>query len=348
MRYSRVYIDAIGYELPPKVVATAELEARLAPLYKKLFIPEGQVETLTGIKERRWWHEGFKLADGAIAAARKALDKASLSAKDIGAVIYAGVYRETFEPATACRIAAELGVSPNTAVHDISNACLGMINGMVDIANRIELGQIRAGLVVASETAGEPVNDAIEQMLENPNMSFFIKHIAAITAGSGSAAILLTDGSFSNSQRQRKLLGGVLLSAPEHHNLCLWGHEKTGSRLYKEFSTTDAVAVLKNGVDLGKRTWECFLEEMGWKREDVDKIISHQVAESNRVSILKAIGIPEEKEFPTYQYLGNMGSVSLPATAALAEEQNFLNPGDSVGFLGIGSGLSCMMLGLKW
>ena len=29
MKYSRVYLDAIGYELPPVVVSTDELEARL-------------------------------------------------------------------------------------------------------------------------------------------------------------------------------------------------------------------------------------------------------------------------------------------------------------------------------
>ena len=83
MRYSRVYVDTITYEIPPTVVTTVELEARLDPLYKKLFIPPKQIETLTGIKERRWWHEGFRLADGAISAGRKALDKASMSGKDI-------------------------------------------------------------------------------------------------------------------------------------------------------------------------------------------------------------------------------------------------------------------------
>ena len=40
--------------------------------------------------------------------------------------------------------------------------------------------------------------------------------------------------------------------------------------------------------------------------------------------------------------------MSLPLTAALAEERDFLIPGDRVGFMGIGSGLNCMMLGLKW
>ena len=46
--------------------------------------------------------------------------------------------------------------------------------------------------------------------------------------------------------------------------------------------------------------------------------------------------------------LGNIGTVSLPLTAALAEEREFLRPGDRVGFLGIGSGLNCLMLGVEW
>ena len=59
-------------------------------------------------------------------------------------------------------------------------------------------------------------------------------------------------------------------------------------------------------------------------------------------------GIPAEKDFSTFEYLGNIGTVSLPLTAALAEERNFLQPGDRVGFLGIGSGLNCLMLGIEW
>ena len=43
-----------------------------------------------------------------------------------------------------------------------------------------------------------------------------------------------------------------------------------------------------------------------------------------------------------------MGTVSLPLTAALAEERGILLPGDRVGLLGIGSGLNCLMLGVQW
>jgi acyl-CoA:acyl-CoA alkyltransferase len=58
--------------------------------------------------------------------------------------------------------------------------------------------------------------------------------------------------------------------------------------------------------------------------------------------------VPEEKDYTTYEFLGNMGTVSLPISAALAEERGFLGKGDRVGFLGIGSGLNCMMLGWEW
>ena len=145
MKYSKVYIESFGYELPPVVVSTSELEQRLKPVYNKLGVPKGQIEAWTGILERRWWEPDFKLSTGAIAAAEKALAGTAVKPSDLGAVIYGGVNREFFEPATACAVANAIGAPMSAAVHDISNACLGAINGMIDIANRIELGQIRAG-----------------------------------------------------------------------------------------------------------------------------------------------------------------------------------------------------------
>ena len=38
MKYQRVRIDRIGYELAPEVVTSAEIEERLAPLYGALRI----------------------------------------------------------------------------------------------------------------------------------------------------------------------------------------------------------------------------------------------------------------------------------------------------------------------
>ncbi|WP_133407078.1 3-oxoacyl-ACP synthase III [Parashewanella tropica] len=349
MKYSRVFINSLAYELAPVVVSSNELESRLAPLYQKFRIPIGQLTALTGIAERRWWPKNHRLSDGAISAAHKAIDETGINVNDLGAVVYTGVCRDQHEPATACRIAANIGVSQDTAVYDISNACLGVLSGILDIANRIELGQIKAGMVVSCESARDIVDSTIDQMLNEPTMQNFAQSLATLTGGSGAIAVILTDGSLPlKNERQHQLLGASHLSAPEHHQLCQWGLQEKGQHLYREFMKTDAVALLKEGVELAKHTWEHFLTQRDWLVEQVDKVICHQVGASNRKQVLSALNIPSEKEFPTYQKLGNMGTVSLPVSAALAHEQGFLKKGDQVSFLGIGSGLNCMMLGLKW
>jgi len=350
MRYTRVYLESLGYEIAPVVVTSAELEARLEPLYEALHLPVGQLEALTGIIERRWWEEGYRLSDGAAVAAHRALEAVDLPARYVDALIYGGVCREYFEPATACRVASDLGVGPDAAVFDLSNACLGVLNGIIEIANRIELGQIRAGLVVACETAREINNIMIERMCQVRSMDFFKLSLATLTGGSGAVAVLLTDGSFSRSRR-RRLLGGVTQTAPQFHELCRWGIEvlkPLAPHAFHQFTATDSAAVLKHGVELGLRTWHAFLRRLGWVRERIDRVICHQVGSAHRDSILRTLGIPFEKDYSTFPYLGNMGTVSLPLTAALAEDREVLQPGDQVAFLGIGSGLNCLMLGLEW
>jgi len=105
---------------------------------------------------------------------------------------------------------------------------------------------------------------------------------------------------------------------------------------------------MKHGVELGKRTWAAFMNELELSTSRVNKIICHQVGEAHQKLILQTIGISPEKDFTTFEFLGNMGTVSLPITAAIAKERDFLLPGDIVGFLGIGSGLNCLMLGIQW
>ncbi len=74
----------------------------------------------------------------------------------------------------------------------------------------------------------------------------------------------------------------------------------------------------------GSKTWQAFLAKLGWRVDHLDKVICHQVGTLHRDTILKSLGIPAEKDFSTFEYLGNIGTVSLPLTAALAEERDHL------------------------
>lgn len=360
MKYSRVYIEALAWELPPVVVTTDELEERLAYVYRTLHIQPGQLEAMTGILERRWWEPGTTMAEAASQAALNLLRDTGFPASQIEALIYGGVCRDGFEPATACHVAGRLEdaghpIAPHAWIYDLGNACLGAVNAIVDIANRIELGQLRAGLVVSAESAREIVEAMIDQLRERPTMELFRTAIATMTGGSGAVAILLTDGSHTQ-QRRRRLVGGAAQAAPRHHDLCVWGlephpehtPERIGDAILRPTMSTRSVEVLEHGVVLGQRTWAAFCQELGWSAASVDRVISHQVGSAHRASYLKALGIDPARDFVAYDFLGNTGSVALPLAAALAEQRDVLQAGQRVAFLGIGSGLNCTMLGVEW
>jgi len=346
MLYSKVYIDAFGYELPPNVVTSDDLELRLAPLYKTLHFQQGQLEAITGIRERRFWDPGFKMHAGAVMAGKKALEDSSITTDDVGMLIYGGVCRDNLEPATACAVSDGLKLGPETQIYDVSNACLGILNGIIQVANAIELGQIRAGLVVSCESARQIMDTTIERLLKTANMDVFKKTIATLTGGSGAVAVVLTDGSLSAVGH--RLLAGVARNATAFHNLCVWGPDTGIPASGLHIMETDSVGVLKNGVTLGIETFAALRKELSWADDQPDKIICHQVGATHQQTILNAIGMPPSRDFTTFQYLGNIGTASLPITAAIADEREFLRPDDWVGFLGIGSGLNCIMLGIQW
>ena len=345
MRYARVTIESIGYELAPNVITSAALEDRLAPVYDALKLPSGQITALTGVRERRFWDAGQRMADGAALAGRKALAAAGVGADEIGMLVYGGVCRDNLEPATACAAADALGIGGQAVVHDTCNACLGVMNALFQVANAIELGQIRAGLVVSCESARPIVDLTIERMVRDPSMEMFKKSMATMTGGSGAIGIVLTDG--SRSTGAHRLVGGVVRAAPEHHALSHWGPDMgvpTGGPVVME---TDAGGTLQHGVALGSETFRDLVAELGWP-EGPDRVICHQVGAPHRKAVLSAMGIPLERDFSTFEYLGNIGTVSVPITAAIADERGFLERGQRVGFFGIGSGLNCLLLGLEW
>ena len=346
MRYSRVHLESIGYELAPNVVHSSALEQRLDSVYEAMNVPSGQIEMLTGVRERRYWNPGQTMADGAARAGRKAIEDANISTADIEMLIYGGVCRDNLEPATACAVADILGIRGHVVMHDLSNACLGVMNGICHVANAIEMGQIRAGLVVSCESAQQIVDLTIERMQHRCDMPTFRESMVTMTGGSGASAVLLCDASFGG--RGHRVVGGVVRSAPEHHKLGRWGPDSGVPTSGPQVMVTDAVGTLEHGVALGAKTYRDFLPEVGWNGTGPDKVICHQVGAGHRIAVLKALGVEIERDFPTFAYLGNIGTASLPITAAIAAERGFLEHGHRVGFFGIGSGLNCLLLALEW
>src|SRR5256712_4673933 len=101
MRYSTVCIESIGYELPKHVVTSAEIEARLAPLYDRLQLPYGRLEMMSGIRERRFLGDGVDPRDAPPLAGRKAPHPARLPRPAVEGILHRPLPPGLLEPATA-------------------------------------------------------------------------------------------------------------------------------------------------------------------------------------------------------------------------------------------------------
>jgi 3-oxoacyl-[acyl-carrier-protein] synthase-3 len=208
----------------------------------------------------------------------------------------------------------------------------------------IECGQIRCALVVAREQGRPLVEQTIKTLLERPLDRNQIKpYFANLTIGSGAVGAVVCHRSLVKGPAHR-LRGGVARASTEHNDLCRGDNYGTEALQMQ----TDSEQLLLAGVQLAKETWAEFAATTGWGPAGVQRFICHQVGATHRRKLYEMLELDPATDFSTFETLGNMGSVSLPATLALAAEAGAVNTGDRVALLGIGSGINCMMLALEW
>ncbi len=339
MRYQRVHIESLAFELPPVVVTSDEIEKRLEKAYKTLGLPPGILFDKTGIRERRLWEPEDTLSDASTRVINAALDKTNITRKDIGDLVQCSISHQGVEPATAVLVHDKLGLPPSAGAHDITNACAGWVNGLMTVANQIELGQIKAGVVVTSESITPVLEATINLMNEKPSPDVFRDCFATLTMGSGSAAAILTDRSISSTEH--RFLGGTQMTFSEYNQLCTLA-------TMQEPVKTDTKTLLKAGLDGAEVCWKAFLEEFEWKAAEVDVSIFHQVSQMHRDMMVQRLGVNPETNPVSYDILGNIGSCSVPITLCMAEERGLLRTGNKVSLNSIGGGISVMMMGIQW
>jgi 3-oxoacyl-[acyl-carrier-protein] synthase III len=344
MKFAHTCIESLAVALPDEVLTSVEIETRLRPLYERLRLPEGRLELMTGIRERRVWPVGTRPSDASAAAGRAVLAQSGLKAEQVELFIHSAVSRDMLEPATASFAHRKIGLPPSTQIFDVSNACLGFLNSLTVAAGMIESGQIRCALVVAGENGRPLVDQTLKTLLEQPLDRNGIKpYFANLTIGSGAVGAIVCHRDLVKGQAHR-LLGGIARSATVHSELCQGDTHGTESLAMQ----TDSEALLVAGLALAQETWREFGALTGWSAANVDRFICHQVGSTHRRKLYEALGLDLAKDFSTFETLGNTGSVALPATLAKAVEAGAIKPGSRVGLLGIGSGLNCLMLALEW
>ncbi len=348
MRYTNVCVEALSHVLPPTILTSSELERWLAPLYQRLKLPQGRLELMTGIRERRFWTPGTRPSDVAAQAGRQALAAAGRDPCFVDCVLHCGVSRDAVEPATSAEVHRQLGFSGRALNFDLSNACLGVLSGMLMVAGMIELGQITCGLVVTGEVARPLVENTVRELNENTSLTrkTIKPHFASLSIGSAASAVLLTHRKASTAGH--RLLGGASCCDTAQNALCRGGEEGAVSAGGGPLMATNSEELLVRGVEVAKHTWRRLEETLGWTPGTPDLVCTHQVGKAHTLRLFGELGLDPIRNYATFSYLGNCGSASLPLTASMAAQEGALTAGDKLALLGIGSGINCTMLGVQW
>ncbi|WP_235019965.1 3-oxoacyl-ACP synthase III [Ruania rhizosphaerae] len=320
--------------LPGTVTTSAHIQERLADVLDRLRLPRNLLERVAGVLERRTWTGDEDVHSGTIGAANRALTQAEVKPEEIDLLINTSVSRPHLEPSVAARLHHGLGLPSSALNFDVTNACLGFVNGMSLAASMVETGQVRHALVVAGENVDDVHAATIERLLSaNPSRDELMQEFATLTLGSGAAATVI--GAAEDHPRSHRLLGGVTRAATQFHDLCV------GSA---DGMFTDAAGLLKGGLDLVVSAWH--EAEPEWRWSQADRFVTHQVSRAHTDAITEAIDLDPAKVPTTFPTLGNVGPASLPIT--LAAEQDSLDPGDRVLLMGVGSGLNTALMEIVW
>ncbi|MEH0861398.1 MULTISPECIES: 3-oxoacyl-ACP synthase III [unclassified Halobacteriovorax] len=342
MKYNNVVIEDYAYIDPPEVLTSDKLEELLEPIYTRLKLPHGRLELMTGIRSRGFWPNSTRPSSIATQAGEKLLEKLSkkgIQKRDINLLINSSVCRDFLEPSTASVIHSNLEMPQSCSLFDISNACLGMISGWEVVANMIETGAIKRAIILSGENSAPLLENTIKTLNEDQTITrkSVKKFFANLTIGSAGVAYCLAHKSEAPNAPQ--ITSIINRSDSTANKLCQGdGNPET---LVME---TDSEELLKYGKALAKKTFE----ESQLKANEIDIVIGHQVGKAHKEVVLTELGLNKHQTFDTFDTLGNTGSAALPITLAKMNDEQGIEKGKKVALVGIGSGLSCSVLGVTW
>lgn len=327
---SVTHIDA------PIRVESELIEQGFAATLGRLGQRPGLVRALTGVVARRFWEEHTQPSDAAAAAGERAIAAAGIPRQHIDLLINTSVSKDFIEPSIASTVHGKLGLAPGCLNFDVSNACLAFLDAIEIAAALIAQGRVRYALIVDGESSRLPVETTIGLLAGSHVTEIELRdHFATLTLGSGAAGMVL--GPIGASDHV--VTGRVSVASSDHNNLC---------RGQRDHMITNAPALLQAGVELAHVAWTQAGVKLGWTAANLDHLIMHQVGSAHSRSVLNRLGLDIHRAFLTYPEFGNMGPASIPVTLSKAVESGAVRSGQQLALMGIGSGLNCSMMGVRW
>lgn len=285
---------SIAAYAPPKILTNFDLE-------KMVETSDEWIVKRTGISQRRIAQDEDTSELGT-KAAKIALERANLTAKDIDAVICATISPDHFcMPSTACKIAKNLGINAITAF-DISAACTGFIYLLELAKSLIESGCKKNVLIIGAEKLSKIVD--------------WTDRTTCILFGDGAGAAVVS------ASEENEIIDVHTAADGNYANLLITpgGEEKfikmSGNEVFKIAVQT----LTKDVVDI--------LEKNQIPSDKIDLFIPHQANLRIIEAVKQRLNFTNEQCVVTVGKYGNTSSASIPMAMNDAYEAGRLKKGD--------------------
>ena len=264
-------------------------------------------------------------------AASACLRENGLAATDIDLLIYGGIARDAFEPATAAEVAGRLGANPLHAT-DVTCACAGLIEAMHVAAGYFALhDDIQTALICA----GELTRDRITYDMQS--LDDVAVGVAGLTLGNAAAALLISREPLPVGSA--RLVGILHKTLSEHYPLCrapIDGHFTSHSK--------ELFALAVHVPPEIRR----LLADAGWSPEEVDHYAFHQPSEAVLERVLAELGARPQACVHTHSLFGNTASTAWALALDYRLRNGTVRPGDKIVVASAAAGFTIVAAAAVW
>lgn len=281
----------------------------------------------------RYLEQDLALSPGEFAsrAATACLEENGMAATDIDLLVYGGIARDAFEPATAAEVAGRLGAQPLHAT-DVTCACAGLIEALHVVAGYFALhDELQTALICAGELMRDRVSFDMQSFED------VAVRAAGLTLGNAAAAFLVSREPLPAGSA--RLVGLRHKTLSEHYALCrapVDGH-----------FTSHSKELFALAVHVPPEI-RCLLADVGWSPEDVDHYAFHQPSEAVLERVLTELGARPQACVHTHSLFGNTASTSWAVALDYRLRHGTVEAGDKIVVASAAAGFTIVGAAAVW
>ena len=321
-------IAGVGAYVPARVLTNAELE-------KMVDTSDEWITSRTGIKERRLAAKDEFTSDLASQAAKKAMERAGVTAEQIDLIVVATITPDMPFPSTAALVQRKIGAY-RAAAFDLEAACAGFIYAL-EVAQQFIMSRTYDTVLVIG---AEKLSSIVDWKDRNTCVLFGDGAGAAVLRNRADSHGLLTAVMGADGRK------ADLLFMPGGGSRCPASAESVANRMHylrmegKETFKSAVQAMLTAGEEAMRRC------EIDISR--IKLIIPHQANLRIIQAVGERLGARPEQLFVNLQKYGNTSAASVAIALDEAVQEHRVQHGDLILLMVFGAGLTWGAAVIEW